>query len=71
MFPLDNEITVIFPYTLCKEDERFGSGEFCFNENFLDISNGETFLMRIPFEYIQMVYKAMCDKRFDIKTDET
>ena len=38
-----------------------------FNEDFADFTWYEEIYFRVPFEHIQIIYKAMCDKRFEAK----
>ena len=69
MNSLDNETTIIFPYAYY-DTETLEQADLTFNKDYLDLSGGGEILFRLPFEYVQIVYKAMCDKRFESIEDE-
>ena len=64
MFELENDTIVMFPYPIVTYN-GLDVAKCSFNDSFLDISTKEDIhLARFSFDEIQIIYKAMCEKRF-------
>ena len=69
MDELDNETRVSFKSALDTEG-NWVDANILFNKDFADFIHEEETYFRFRFEEIQIIYKAMCDKRFKTLENE-
>lgn len=66
MHQLENDTIVMFRKSIVTEN-GLDIAKCSFNDSFLDISTKEGIdLIRLSFDEVRMIYKAMCDKRNEI-----
>lgn len=66
---LDDTLTVRFDALVSVLGE-IDEATISLNKDFSDFCDVDEVYFRLSFEQVQLIYKAMCDKRFEAKENE-